>query len=131
MISSNMLKAARSEGVHHFVDVKNLTEFKNAKNLIYLLQMMGDKKKIMIRMICKNRTDIQEIYDFQRNIKSKMGIQFKMSKFCFSCYKKIQKTNYCSRCRCASYCDRKCQKSHWKKHKKFCIKRKKGDKATD
>jgi DNA primase len=26
----------------------------------------------------------------------------------------------CSKCRCVWYCDRKCQKAHWKYHEGFC-----------
>ena len=30
------------------------------------------------------------------------------------------KTKYCSRCRCATYCCRKCQEAHWTEHKPAC-----------
>ncbi len=30
------------------------------------------------------------------------------------------KTKYCSRCRCAVYCSRECQKSDWSRHKNDC-----------
>ena len=27
----------------------------------------------------------------------------------------------CGRCKCTSYCSRKCQEAHWKYHKAFCV----------
>eukprot|EP00984_Skeletonema_dohrnii_P011219 scaffold4462_cov119-Skeletonema_dohrnii-CCMP3373.AAC.2 len=30
------------------------------------------------------------------------------------------KTKYCSRCRCATYCSRECQKADWTRHKIYC-----------
>ena len=32
------------------------------------------------------------------------------------------KTMYCSRCRCATYCSRECQKADWARHKSYCDK---------
>ena len=30
------------------------------------------------------------------------------------------KTMYCSRCRCATYCSRECQRADWSRHKEYC-----------
>jgi hypothetical protein len=43
-------------------------------------------------------------------------------KVCADCGKCPRKMDCCSRCRCAFYCNRKCQRHHWKKgdHKQKC-----------
>ncbi len=42
---------------------------------------------------------------------------------CEACEKrKFLKMKFCTRCRKVRYCDKKCQKGHWKEHKKVCNK---------
>ncbi len=45
------------------------------------------------------------------------GLLFHLQNFCGSCQKK-QARSKCSKCLWARYCDAKCQKDHWKTHKK-------------
>ena len=40
---------------------------------------------------------------------------------CNHCEKKSQELQQCSGCALVFYCDQKCQKNDWKKHKKLCI----------
>ena len=42
--------------------------------------------------------------------------------FCDFCQSQSQSLLQCSGCGWASYCNQKCQKSHWKIHKKQCSK---------
>lgn len=39
---------------------------------------------------------------------------------CLFCIKVLEEVNKCSRCRTATYCDRECQRKHWKVHKNSC-----------
>ena len=39
---------------------------------------------------------------------------------CSNCSKPVDGTKRCSRCKVALYCDRDCQASAWKKHKRLC-----------
>jgi len=39
---------------------------------------------------------------------------------CYFCKKNLTKLFRCSRCMVACYCDKKCQKNHWKVHKSQC-----------
>ena len=41
-------------------------------------------------------------------------------RLCESCGSTIKRIHVCSRCRKVAYCNRKCQQSHWKRHKKNC-----------
>lgn len=40
---------------------------------------------------------------------------------CFSCHKRLNKPLLCSSCRSAVYCNKSCQREHWKReHKSWC-----------
>jgi len=39
---------------------------------------------------------------------------------CAYCSKPVSRANCCSRCHCTYYCDRSCQRTHWKVHKLEC-----------
>jgi hypothetical protein len=40
---------------------------------------------------------------------------------CAKCHKKNSALLQCARCRQVHYCDKACQKTHWKQHKRTCI----------
>eukprot|EP01083_Nonionella_stella_P276311 938793_1 len=44
-----------------------------------------------------------------------------MPSFCATC-NKAGATSVCSGCKCIYYCNRGCQRKHWKKHKQMCLK---------
>lgn len=41
---------------------------------------------------------------------------------CAQCNAKLRDAKYCSTCRKVAYCNRECQKGHWKQHKPSCVK---------
>ena len=46
----------------------------------------------------------------------------KLSQICNACYKSLgEKCFQCSVYHAVQYCDSKCQKVHWKEHKKLCM----------
>ena len=51
---------------------------------------------------------------------TKLGVCFNPQ--CSIEFLERSKTKYCSRCRCATYCSRECQKADWKRHKPDCDK---------
>ena len=40
---------------------------------------------------------------------------------CFNCNKRSNAMKMCSKCKIALYCNKKCQKKHWKQHKPNCV----------
>lgn len=44
----------------------------------------------------------------------------KQGKACFTCLNFVDKLLVCSGCQCTYYCNNKCQKEDWKRHKKEC-----------
>eukprot|EP00978_Attheya_sp_CCMP212_P010272 scaffold24741_cov53-Attheya_sp.AAC.1 len=67
--------------------------------------------------------ETQKIYDqFIKAPDTKMG-RADMYTCVYCGITSSEKLRMCSRCKTISYCSRECQKSHWKVHKKECVKR--------
>jgi hypothetical protein len=63
---------------------------------------------------------VMTIYDADGNTKGFVRLIDKKDEVCHNCHEKEIKLQKCARCGCAMYCSRKCQKDHWKNHKKQC-----------
>ena len=63
---------------------------------------------------------VMTIYDEDGNINGFVRLLDKNNDVCHKCHKKEIKLQKCAKCKCAMYCSRKCQKDHWKHHKKQC-----------
>jgi hypothetical protein len=73
---------------------------------------------------CKKSFDILQAAgmitgSFMEDIKTVTDYQLKEKKCC-ACHIPIKKVLICSRCMCAKYCSKECQKSNWKMHKPNC-----------
>lgn len=67
--------------------------------------------------------DIECSIEHKTNLQKSLQTETKPHKFCAYCEKISKRNQYCSLCGISCYCDRKCQKKHWRNgHRKQCLK---------
>ena len=93
-----------------------LRDKKNAEKCLKKLKQFGDRAPFLTKKVKKMKHKPIEV------VKTKKAKGKCSNPYCEKVESKAGEFSICSRCERAKYCGRKCQKAHYKFHKKFCSK---------
>lgn len=92
------------------------TQAKPAQPAAKIVEILDDQEAEDIKKGEKKKKQEKERQREKEQDKEKLK-----EKKCLFCDKQKEGLLVCSRCRAAWYCDRECQKAHWKIHKATCV----------